>query len=163
MIKTATAINSFAHVAQQADVSPIEEPIFVLTRSQLKQIIQEATQPSLDRVSSLEVIIARQDEIRAKFEALEKDQTILAENQLIQLRLINDLRKDKEPQPLQRDRREILRALIATNGGKMLLKDARKTMRLSKQNFTRVLASISDHITVKPYHLDRRQSVLTLK
>lgn len=50
-------INSFAHVAQQADVSP-EEPIFVLSSSQLQEIltraVQEATGPLVERIEALE-------------------------------------------------------------------------------------------------------------
>ena len=38
-----------------------------------------------------------------------------------------------EPQPMQKDRGEILRALLAANGGKMLAKDARQKMHMSKQ------------------------------
>ena len=47
-------INSFAHVAQQAEVSP-SEPIFVLTGSQLQEIISRAVQPLQDRIDALEV------------------------------------------------------------------------------------------------------------
>jgi hypothetical protein len=63
-----------------------------------------------------------------KIAALEATQDLQAENSFIQLQLINDLRKDREPQPLQKDRGEILRALIAANGGKMLATDARKPL-----------------------------------
>lgn len=49
-----TQINSFAPIAAQADfVQPTEEPIFVLTRSQLKAIIQEATAPILHELQAL--------------------------------------------------------------------------------------------------------------
>jgi hypothetical protein len=48
-------INSFASVTQQADVQPPEEPIFVLTGSQLKDIIsrsiQEATEPLYQEIA----------------------------------------------------------------------------------------------------------------
>jgi len=46
----------------------------------------------------------------------------------------------KEPQPMQKDRGAILHALLAANGGKMLAKEARKRMRMSKQSFTNLLA-----------------------
>lgn len=67
-----------------------------------------------------------------------------------------------ELQPMQKDRGEILRALIEANGGKMLAKDARKKMHLSKDRFSKLLA-ICDFIERKPYHLDRRQDIIILK
>ena len=88
----ATQINSFAPVAQQTDVSP-EEPIFVLTGSQLQEIISRAIQPIQDEAKSLKDTIAIQGE---KMAALESRQDLHADNQLIQLRLIKDLQK-KEP------------------------------------------------------------------
>jgi hypothetical protein len=68
-----------------------------------------------------------------------------------------------EPQPLQKDRCEILRALITANGGKMLAKDARQKMHLIKPRFSELLASMKDEIEVKPYHLRKNQKVLVLK
>jgi len=67
-----------------------------------------------------------------------------------------------EPQPLQKDRGEILRALIVANGGKMLAKDARQKMHLSKQLFSMLINSMDD-IETKPLHSDKRKLVLTLK
>ena len=155
-------INSFAHVAQQADVSP-EEPIFVLTGSQLQEIIKaavvEAVQPLQDEVQSLKYTIALQGE---KMAALEATQDTQGENELNMLRLINDLRKDREPQPLQKDRSEILRALLAANGGKMLATDARKKMHLSRQTFSELLSKMKDDIEAKPYHLNKSWKVLVL-
>ena len=68
----------------------------------------------------------------------------------------------KEPQPLQKDRGDILRALLASNGP-MLASVARKKMRLSKSQFSQLLASLGDYVELKPYHLDHRQKVLRLK
>ena len=49
-------INSFAPIAAQTDfpVSPSEEAVFILTSSQLKDLIKEAIQPMQDRISFLE-------------------------------------------------------------------------------------------------------------
>ncbi|MGD0954871.1 MAG: hypothetical protein ABR985_21220 [Methanotrichaceae archaeon] len=71
------------------------------------------------------------------------------------LRLINDLRKDREPQPLQKDRGEILSALLAANGGKMLATDARKKMHLSRTRFSRLLTTMKDDIEPDPSILTR--------
>jgi hypothetical protein len=133
-------INSFAPV--QADVQPVEEPIFVLTRSQLQEIITRATKPLQDRLDALQEEIALERAYdRQRIAKLEQS----------------------EPQPLQRDRGEILRALIAANGGKMLAKDARHKMRISKKTFSLLLDTVADFIETKPYHLDKRQLVLIIK
>jgi hypothetical protein len=152
-------INSFAHVAQQADAQP-EEPIFVLTGSQLQDIISRAVLPLQAELQDLKDTIALQGE---KIAALEATQDTQGENQLIQLRLINDLRKDREPQPLQKDRGEILRALLAANDGKMLRSYVRKTMHLSESRFSELLATMEDYIEVRPYHLNKNWKVLVLK
>jgi hypothetical protein len=68
-----------------------------------------------------------------------------------------------EPQPLQKDRGEILRALIAANGGKMLAKDARQKMHLIKPRFSELLATMKEDIEIRPYHLRKNQKVLVLK
>jgi hypothetical protein len=122
------------YVAQQA-VSPVEEPIFVLTSSQLQEIIsraiQEATEPLYQEIAYDRQRIARLEQ--------------------------------RESQPLQRDRGEILRALIVANGGKMLATDARKKMHLSRNRFSELLAKVKDDIEVKPYHLNKSWKVLVLK
>jgi chromosome segregation ATPase len=61
--------------------------------------------------------------------------------------------EQKEPQPLQKDRGDILRSLIATNGGKMLAKYARLKMHLDKATFSRLLGTLSDHVTRKVHQL----------
>ena len=131
-------------------------------RDIIKEAVQEAIQPLQDEVSQLRVIVARQDE---KIAALESTQETQADNQLIQLRLIGQLREatKKEAQPMQKDRGDILRALLAANGGKMLAKDARQKMRLSKELFSMLISSMKDDIDIKPLHSDKRKLVLTLK
>jgi chromosome segregation ATPase len=131
-------------------------------REENQDLIKKASQPLQDEVSNLKAIIARQDE---KIAALEATQDHQAENELIQLRLIKGIQDEihKRPQPMQKDRGEILRALIAANGGKMLLKDARKKMHLIKPRFSELLSTMQDDIEVKPYHLRKNQKVLVLK
>ncbi|MDD5735194.1 MAG: hypothetical protein PHQ39_06965 [Methanothrix soehngenii] len=68
-----------------------------------------------------------------------------------------------KPQPLQKDRGEILRALIAANGGKMLAKDARQKMHLGKEQFSLLLSKMKEYIGTKPFHQDRRKLVLFIK
>ena len=94
LIEVANAgINTFGTTSPEADVQPSEEPIFVLSSSQLQEIIAGAIQPLQDRIDSLEDRIIKQDE---KIAALESTQDLQAENAFIQLKLINDLRK-KDP------------------------------------------------------------------
>ena len=152
-------INSFAHVAQQAEVSP-EEPIFVLAGSQLQDIISRAVLPLQAELQDLKDTVALQGE---KIAALEATQDLQAENSFIQLQLINDLRKDREPQPLQKDRGEILRALLVANGSKMLAKEARQKMHLADYAFSKLVVSMKSEIGSKPYHLNRSQKILYLK
>jgi len=77
-------------------------------------------------------------------------QAHLIENQEIQLKLIGQLREAarKDPQPMQKDRAEILRALLVANGGRMLAKDARQKMHLRKDLFSQMLRTC-DFIEVK--------------
>lgn len=154
-------INSFAPVAQQADVSP-EEPILVLTGSQLQEIITKAVLPLQTELQDQKDTIALLGE---KMATLEATQDLHAENQFIQLQLINNLRDaiHKEPQPLQKDRGEILRALLAANNGKMLAKEARRKMRLSEQLFSMLISSMEEYIEIKPLHSDKRKNLLILK
>ena len=106
-------------------------------------------------------VFTRQDE---KIAALESTQETPADNQLIQLWLIHELREaaKKDAQPLQMDRADILRALIAANGGKMLLSSARQKMHLRKDQFSQMLKGCN-FVEVKPLHSDKRKMVIILK
>jgi uncharacterized membrane protein len=168
MTKLADAsINSFAPGAVQADFVPHSEQLITLTYGQLQdlttQAIQKVTEPLVDRISSLEATVAAQSERIIALESTEEQDVS---------RLALDIAYDRqrlarletvEPQPMQKDRAEILRALLAANGGKMLAKEARQKMHLSKQAFSNLLATMKDEIHSRPYHLDRRQVILALK
>jgi hypothetical protein len=68
-----------------------------------------------------------------------------------------------EPQPMPNDRGEILKALLASNGGKLLRSQARKKMHLSESSFSELLATMGGYIEVRPYHRNKNQKVLVLK
>ena len=70
--------------------------------------------------------------------------------------------EQKEPQPMQKDRGEILIALIAASGGKVLAKYARLKMHLDKATFSRLLNTLSDKVTRKVHQPDRRKKLLVL-
>ena len=156
-------IKSFGPLPKVDSVSPSEEPVFIMTSVQLKDFIKEALQPLQDEVALLQATVARQDEKIAALETTEEHDVN---------RICLDIAYDRqrlarlekvEPQPMQRDRGEILRALLAANGGKMLAKDARQKMKLDKATFSRLLDTLKDDITVKPLHTDKRKLVLMLK
>ena len=162
-------INSFAPIAAQTDfpVSPSEEAVFILNSGQLSALITKAIekviQPLQDRIGDLEKIVAAQGEQIATLTSTQEQDVN---------RICLDIAYDRqrlarlervEPQPLQKDRGEILRALLAANGGKMLAKDARQKMRLDKATFSRLLDTLKDDIAIKPLHTDKRKLVLMLK
>jgi hypothetical protein len=168
MTKLADAsINSFGP-SPKADVPP-EDPIFVMTSSQLQEVISRTIQPLQDRIESLEGMIGSQLEEMATLRTKLASQESLQESEIS--RICVDIAQDRrrlcalekvEPQPLQKDRGEILRALIAANGGKMLAKDARAKMHLSKNRFSELLATLKGDIDVKPSHSDKRKLILIL-
>jgi len=49
------------------------------------------------------------------------------------------------------------------NGGKMLAKDARQRLGMDKASFSRLLSAMRQEITVKKFHLNKRQNVISLK
>jgi hypothetical protein len=136
LIEVANAgINTFGTASPKANVSPSEEPIFVLTGSQLQSLITKVVQEATERLYR-EIAYDRQ-----RISKLEQ----------------------REPQPLQKDRGEILRALIAANGGKMLAKEARQKMHLNEPRFSELLATMRGYIDTKPYHLNKSAKILILK
>jgi predicted RNase H-like nuclease (RuvC/YqgF family) len=66
-------INRFA--PEQANVQPSEEPIFVLTSSQLLQVITRAIKPLQDEVKSLKATVATQEEKIRALESLQESET----------------------------------------------------------------------------------------
>jgi hypothetical protein len=110
-------------------------------------------------------LMAEMKSLRARVDALERLQEADAS------RLALDIAYDRqrlakleriEPQPMQRDRAEILMALLVANGGKMLAKDARQKMHLGENRFSELLKNC-DFIEVKPLHSDKRRLVIILK
>jgi len=153
MNKIANAgINTFGTTAPKADF--VSEQLITLTLGQLQDIVAQAVEKAIQP-------------LQARVSALEAAQETLAENQLIQLRLINDLRESrkeaKPPTANQENRTKILRALLAANGGKMLTKEARRIMKMDKGAFSRLVASMPEYIETKKHSLNKRQTVLILK
>jgi ATP-dependent Clp protease ATP-binding subunit ClpA len=76
-------------------------------------------------------------------------------------RKINRL-ESQDIQPLQRDRGELLTALIASQGGKMLMQDARKMMHISESHFSELVAKTSS-IEIKRLSTNKSKKLLILK
>jgi len=110
----------------------------------------------------VEKIVALEAENRGLKEALSNLEEITARERAFDRQRIAKLER-VDPQPLQKDRGEILRALIAANGGKMLATDARKKMHLSRSRFSKLLATMKDEIEARPYHINKSWQVLVLR
>jgi hypothetical protein len=92
------SINSFGILPKAGYVPSSEESVFILTSGQLQDLIKEAIQLVQDELSDLKVTVAAQNEKIASLEATQETQ---ADNQLIQLRLIHELRpKPEKDSPL---------------------------------------------------------------
>lgn len=139
---------------------PQEEPVFILKASQIQDIIAKALSEAQGST------IAVPDELhimKVEIEGL-KSQIKEHESRLDwQSKKIEDLTFGKDLQPEQKNRREILLALLAANGGKMFAKDARQKMGLGKSTFSVLLKSLSGEIDKKPYHLNKSKLVMVLK
>jgi hypothetical protein len=109
--------------------------------------------------SDLAAILSEIKATRTELDVLREE---VAKERAIDRRRIATLERE-EPQPMQKDRGDILRALLAANGGKMLAKEARKRMHLSESRFSELLKSMDDAIEKRPYHLNRSAFVLILK
>ena len=126
----------------------MEEPAFITIPYQEFKVIVQEVHSLRDQIAALEAHQLNDTARLARDIALDRQRLAKLEK--------------VEPQPLQKDRGEILRALIVANGGKMLAKDARQKMHLSKQLFSMLINSMDD-IETKPLHSDKRKLVLTLK
>ena len=164
-----TRIKAFGNSPKANFVSPSEQ-LITLTIGQLQELVTQAIQEAIekavqglqDQLSDTQAIMDCQAE---KITTLEATVNTMADNQFIQLRLIHELREatKKEPQPLQKDRGDILRALLAANGGKMLAKDARQKMHLGKEQFSLLISKMGEYIEAKPLHSDNRKKILILR
>ena len=148
-------INTFGLSPKDNFESPQEQQLITLSISDYRNIFIQIEKLN-DRIAALESHISALDAHQSE------DMEHLARSIAEDRQRITKLEK-VEPQPLQKDRADILRALIAANGGKMLAKDARQKMHLSKELFSMLIASMGDYLEVKPLHSDKRKKVLALK
>lgn len=157
----------------------------------INQAIHEAIQPLRGRIAELERqngdMRREQKEyverVEARFGSLDRFERILnsqtvhiqdlegsleylqeetARERAFDRQRIKKFEEEDDPQPLQKDRSDILKALLAANGGKMLLKEARQKMRMSRSHFSELLTKTKE-IESRPYKLRRNQKILVLK
>jgi len=158
-----------------SDISTLpRDQLITLTVGQLLDLVTQATQAAIEplqaRVEAMEATTAEQDEKMAAMAARMTAVESLQEQDITRIycdiaqdrQRIAKLERPPEPQPMQKDRAEILRALLAANGGKMLAKDARKKMHLSEATFSQLLNTCS-FIERKALHSDRRKTIIILK
>jgi len=147
--------------------------ILSLPRDQLVAVPAGFVQDALalkEEIDILRATITSQDEKMAAMAARMTAVESLQEQDITRIycdiaqdrQRIAKLERPPEPQPMQKDRAEVLHALLAANGGKMLAKDARKKMHLSAERFSNLL-TVCDFIERKPLHSDRRKDILILK
>lgn len=140
-IVEATQINTFG-IAPKATVPPSEESIFVLTADQLQKIITKAIEPLQDEVSELKATMAGQNE---KIALLEATQDTQADNQLIQLRLINQLREAtaKEPENDSPLIDELYKEMTAIGRKQTDFATAARMVKRSKRRMLQLKAAIA--------------------
>ncbi len=163
------SINTFGPSPKAGFESPSEQ-LITLTYGQLVQAVQEAIQPLQDRISSLEDrVTGLQEEnaaLRAKLASLEKDRDVLSDNQLIQLRLIHEL-KDKSNDPTDTEKERVERIeKLCTDAPKheISLSELRGRLGIDKSVLSRLLKRVDkDKFYLRKSTLDKRIRYLCLR
>jgi hypothetical protein len=160
----------------RAKLARLELTCATLSRGQIESGLKIVTLDSgKDQISNIVASGSGQDivtsEITNKIAAVEQRIVVLETShdqdiERLALEAAHDRQRvtklEQHVQPLQRGRGEILRALIAASGGKLLAKYARLKMNLDKATFSRLLNTLPDYVTRKVHQPDRRQKLLVL-
>jgi len=117
-----------------SDILSLPRDQLVTVQAGLLQDLIGAYQSLKDEVEGLRVTIAQQDEKTAALTSRVSSLESQEEQDITRIycdiaqdrQRIAKLERPPEPQPTQKDRAEVLRALLVANNGKMLAKDARK-------------------------------------
>lgn len=159
-------INTFGP-SPKADFESPSEQLITLTCGRLQNLIkgaiEQAIEPLQNEIDQLQAEITSLHAKLASLESLqEQDTSRICLDIAYDRRRLAALEK-VELQPMQKDRGEILRALLVANGGKMLAKEARQKMHLGKEQFSLLISKMDEYIETKQFHQDRRQLVLIIK
>ena len=174
MIETATAINTLPSAARQAGFESPSEQLITLTYGQLQdlivQAVQESIQPLQDEVSQLREEIGQDRReiasLHAKLASLEKDRDVLSDNQLIQLRLIHELKdKSNGPTDTEKERVERIEKLCSdAPNHEISLSELRGRLGIDKAVLSRLLKRINgDKFYLRKSTLDKRIRYLCLR
>ena len=156
MIETATAINTLPSAARQAGFESPSEQLITLTYGQLVQAVQEAIQPLQDEIAQL----------REEITSLEAAQDTLSDNQLIQLRLIHELKdKSNGPTDTEKERVERIEKLCSdAPNHEISLSELRGRLGIDKAVLSRLLKRINgDKFYLRKSTLDKRIRYLCLR
>ena len=162
-------INSFGP-SPKADSVPPSEQLVVLTYAQLQDLIKEAIQPLKDEIAQLreEIDQDRREtaSLHAKLASLEKDRDVLSDNQLIQLRLIHELKdKSNGPTDTEKERVERIEKLCSdAPNHEISLSELRGRLGIDKAVLSRLLKRINgDKFYLRKSTLDKRIRYLCLR
>ena len=164
------AINTFLPDEQKDSfVSPSDEAISQL-QTIITKAVQEAIKPLLERISELEDTLAGQHEeiaaLRASVTSMEKDRDVLSDNQLIQLRLIHELKGNADsPTEKERERIERIEKLCSdAPNHEISLSELRGRLGIDKAVLSRLLKRINgDKFYLRKSTLDKRIRYLCLR
>ena len=163
------SINTFGPSPKAGFESPSEQ-LITLTYGQLVQAVQEAIQPLQDEVSQLREEIGQDrreiTSLHAKLASLEKDRDVLSDNQLIQLRLIHELKdKSNGPTDTEKERVERIEKLCSdAPNHEISLSELRGRLGIDKAVLSRLLKRINgDKFYLRKSTLDKRIRYLCLR
>ena len=149
------SINTFGPSPKAGFESPSEQ-LITLTYGQLVQAVQEAIQPLQDEIAQL----------REEITSLEAAQDTLSDNQLIQLRLIHELKdKSNGPTDTEKERVERIEKLCSdAPNHEISLSELRGRLGIDKAVLSRLLKRINgDKFYLRKSTLDKRIRYLCLR
>ena len=152
---TNASINTFGPSPKAGFESPSEQ-LITLTYGQLVQAVQEAIQPLQDEIAQL----------REEITSLEAAQDTLSDNQLIQLRLIHELKdKSNGPTDTEKERVERIEKLCSdAPNHEISLSELRGRLGIDKAVLSRLLKRINgDKFYLRKSTLDKRIRYLCLR
>jgi len=162
------SLNTFG-ISPKADFESPSEPSVTVPASLLQNLLgavqdlkEEVAVLRMERDQDRQELADLRAQVRSLESLQEQDVTRLACDISQDRRRLAAL-ESVEPQPMQKDRADILRALIVANNGKMLAIDARHKMRMDKATFSRLLATMKEVLEVRPLHSDKRKMLLIIK